>query len=325
MNPYLKFWDLDRPLFTRLESPPALYIPPRLVAPLERLVLACEQETALAVMTGEPGTGKTALARWLCEALPTAVYDVLLLTLVRREHVPGWLMPRLAEHLGVRISGDRDSPIESLGAVAARLEEYLEQNRKLTVIIDAAHMLTGDNVFDELVAFLGLQAVAGGCIAFVLVGGESLSRQIATVPELAPRVAYELRVPCLSPTEAAAYLEHRIQAAGARVSFEPDALDALYAATRGVIAALNAQAEGCLVEAYQRGARTISLPIVLGAATSSLSHSQPPLPPLPSPPGRTISQVESSRPPGQSQETGEQPRSSGAAISLNSLFKRGGV
>jgi MSHA biogenesis protein MshM len=322
LNPYLKFWDLDRPLFTRVEPASALYVPQRLVAPLERLALVCEQDSPLALMTGEPGTGKTALLRWLAERLPTSTYDVLTMTIIRRETAAGWLTPRLAEHLGVAVPTGKESSPSVVRAIAARLDDYVEAGRKLVVMIDAAHLIAGETAFDELAAFVSLQALSGSCLAFVLCGGEALPRQVTTTPEIAVRIAYELRVLRLAPEESAAYLEHRVRAAGARVSFEREALDALHASTRGIITSLNVHAEGCLVEAYQRGTRSITLQVALAAATAPPPPATPHAAPPP-PPGapRGASPVESSRAQSQSHEAGDTTGASGPAITLSSLFK----
>ena len=325
MNAYLKFWDLERPLFTRVEPVTGLYLPARLTAPLERLLLACEQESAFALITGESGTGKSAMARWLCESLPSAIYDSLLMTMVRREQAPGWLIPRMAEHLGVGIPSGREFAADSVRAIAARLDDYVEQGRKLLVVIDSAHLIRGDTAFDELIAFLGLQALSASCLAFVLVGGEGLPLNLASIAELATRVAYELRLTRLSPEEATAYIEHRVRAASARIIFEKDALDTLYGSTRGIIAALNIRAEGCLIEAYQRSARRISQEIVLAAGASPESAPPPPpqslLPPSTENGKASPSRIESLPTTRPVQESTEVIRDGVPGISLNSLFK----
>lgn len=326
MNPYLKFWQIDRPLFTRIEPVPALYLPQRLLAPLERLALTCGQDAALALLTGEVGTGKTTLLRWLSQRLPPVDYDVMTTTILQREPRSNWLFPRLAEHLGVRKASNKDTQDSLIRPVVSRLDEYIEAGRKLVILIDAAHLIDYDVGLDEIAALFSLQSLGGGCVVCVLAGNEQLSQNLQNAPELAARNAYELRLTRLSSDETSAYLECRTRSAGAHIVFEQAAIDLLHASSRGVIASLNIYAEGCLIAAYQAGSHKITE----ATAKAAISFRDTPLPQAeierqdqPPPPPEKI-QPAGPQPSlaSQNQKPDPSDRPPQHSINLTSLFKR---
>lgn len=322
MNPYLKFWDLDRPLFTRVEPVTALYLSDRLLAPLERLALTCGQDATLALLTGEAGTGKTTLLRWLAQRLPPIDYDILMTTIIHRETGNHWLLPRIAEHLGVTDSNTYTPGNSIIRAIADRLDEYLDSGRKIVLMIDAAHLIIGESAFDEIIALINLQAVAGGCISCILCGNEQLNQNLQKVPELTARTAYELQLPRLTPDETNTYLRSRIQTANAKVIFENEAVELLHAASRGLIASLNVHAEGCLIAAYQ----TSSSKITAAIARTAISFRNPvpnrEEPPLAAPPASPSAIMEASTKTAPNQESETSLRSSHQSINLTSLFKK---
>lgn len=263
---FLKYWSTDGPVFARVPDPAALFLSHGLRQKLDRLALACEQRQALVALTGDPGAGKTTVLRWLFKALPTDAHEVLLTTLVRRENGPGWLTPRLAELMGVKVLGlSLDNVIR---ATAARMDELIEEKRSLVVAVDAAHLAQEPAALEEIAAFLNLQAFAGRCLTFVLAGTDALLDTLAATPELSGKLALHAHLAPLTRDETAAYIAHRLAAAGVTAAFEDQAVDFLHLKTRGVMAAIDVAADNCLTEAFQKSLRRIGPDIVKLAAAS---------------------------------------------------------
>ena len=274
MNAYLKYWNTDAPVFARALPVAKLFLPHALTSKLERLKLACEQSQTLIALTGDSGTGKSTALRWLGQNLPTLTHEYLIATLVKREHGPGWLTPRLAELMGVKGAG---LPLDQLlRATAARFDELIAEKRSLVVAIDAAHLLQSAAALEELAAFLNLQAFAGRCLTFVLCGGDPVLDTLAAAPELAGKLALHTHLSPLTRDETAAYIEHRLKVAGVSAAFEDQAIDVIHLRTRGVLAAVDVAADNCLTEAYQKNLRRIGADMAKLAAASLASFGKRP-------------------------------------------------
>lgn len=262
MQKYLAHWYVDAPVFTRPVEPGDLFFSERVKPQLARLEMICGQSQALILVTGEAGSGKTSILKWLAAQLPTETTDVLLTTMVRREMGAGWLAPRLAAYFGVKA----DNAGSLLRAVTEKLDELLQERRKLVMMIDAAHFAATPEAFDELVALANLQALAGSCLTFILAGQEELRNVLADTPELANKLGFHLVVPRLDADETRAYVRHRCKLAGLPVPFQDETYSYLHMKSGGLPALLDWHAENCLIEAYQSAGTSITLDLARNAA-----------------------------------------------------------
>lgn len=290
MQDYLAYWGVDHPIFAGQATPEKMFVSARLKTQLERILLACSQEQPLIVITGEPGSGKSTALKWIFHHLEPAKYDVVLTALVHKERQAGWLAPRLAELFGVNsqdIAGATAG--ELIRQVARHLDEILVENRRLVVVVDAAHFAEAPPAFDEIITLFNLQALAGAksCLTFVLCGGDALLKIIDQTPELAARLAYHAALPRLTRDETAAYLHNRLQAGGISDVFDDGAIDFIHMKARGIFAAINTCADSCLMEAYQQGLRHVRLETAQAATgylgTRELVEARRPAPRSPKP------------------------------------------
>lgn len=323
---YSAHWQVSGGVFLRPVSVDDLYVPDALKGLLERLLLFCRSEQALVVVSGEPGTGKSTLLRWLHQNLSQDTHDVLLTAMVQRETRGGWLTPRLAELLGVPTASLPTQDLgQSIREVASRLDELVAEKRKLIVAVDAAHLASTPEALSEVAALLNLQALAGTCLSFVLVGDPALGVVLEHATDLSAKLAFNLTLPKLSLDETTAYVGHRLRQAGMASPFEPEVLALIHQRSRGIMAGMNAFAENCLVEAFQRGVRGVTLEIARAAAKHLTFESAAPLNQAsPFPP--VEGQAYAPPPPPKKQDRprdGERPESPSepVAIKLTSLFK----
>src|SRR5437868_529250 len=98
---YLQFWGIARPLFLSAPSMQELFLPKSWESGIQRLQVAFMQECAIAIFTGTNGVGKTTLAKWLHRQLPTDNFESILLQLIREQRDSNWLLPKIAQQLGL--------------------------------------------------------------------------------------------------------------------------------------------------------------------------------------------------------------------------------
>lgn len=265
MSDYRTFWQVDRAVFLRPADVDRPFFTDALKAKLERAKQFSMGDRALVVVTGEPGSGKSTVARWFYECIPQDAHDVQLMSLVQRETDSGWLSPRLAELMGIRLPETTDSG-QLLVHIASRLDDLIVEGRRLIVVIDAAHLASTPDALGEIAALLNVQALATPCLSFVLVGDTTLLETLERAVDLKAKVAFAVTLPRLTVEETQAYLAHRAATLGIPSPFELDAVAMIHARSQGVLAAIDAYAENCLVEAFEGGQRQITAEVAARAA-----------------------------------------------------------
>jgi hypothetical protein len=247
--------------------------------------------------------------------------------MIQRERASGWLLPRLAELLGLDATA---APHQRLQAIATRLDDFAAEKRHLVLIIDAAHLSETAAALEDVSALLNLHALGGNGLTIVLAGNETLLDAVAKTPDLASKAAMALKLTCMTREETGAYVLHRIKCAGVQTTFAAEALDAVHVRSRGLPATVNHLCENVLYEAFLRQTTAISAEIVLAAGahlgratpqagqTAPVDESvmplkvaagDPELPPLP----KHTPKPNDTKPPETRQES--------ASIKLTSLFK----
>lgn len=322
---YLSYWKAEQPVFLSVAETGDLYVPSGLRPVLDRLLVFCRQSSGIVLVTGEAGTGKTTLARWLFASIETSTHEVLLTAMVSKEHHAGWLTPRIAQLMGVKIQG---TPEELMRATVARFDELIQERRRLVVMVDAAHLGSSPDAWTEVVALLNLQSHAQQCLSFVLIGEPELRDVVEKTPGLATKLAFVMALPRLSRDETEAYVDHRLKKAGLATPFDPEALDLIHVQSRGVIAQVNNLAENCLVETCQRQGRRITADVARAAqAHVSLGTHEPAMPEIRAAAGDAAIPRPSSRknelppPPVKTVEAKPEARADSSSIKLSSLFK----
>lgn len=202
---------------------------------LRRLVRVFEwlaAEPGLAVLTGEPGVGKTCALRHLCAQLPRPAHRVLYLadTAVH----PTTLYRMLAAELGLR-PGLRSTLLVDIKHVAIELVD--ERGVQPVLLVDDAHLLH-DDVLREIAVLLNFDLDGRDLLTVWLVGHPLLERrlQMHAHAALAQRVVHYVRLaPKTDRAVFDAMIAHAMSAAGALTPLLSDAAAALlFRASRGV-------------------------------------------------------------------------------------------
>src|SRR6476620_10467320 len=119
-----------------------------------RLLLTLQKAASLFVVTAAPGHGKSTFGRWLYHNIDQERHDVAFFSLLQTEQTSGWLLPKLAQYLGM------DAATSSNRSVLARLQESRLHSKILTVIIDDAHKIKEPEALDEILSLIQIQSIA---------------------------------------------------------------------------------------------------------------------------------------------------------------------
>jgi general secretion pathway protein A len=248
--------------FTREISPARMWRHPGLddlVRDLEATVSARDSAAVIA----PSGAGKTALIRRLVDALPVARYrvaDVKVTAVGNRD-----LYRSLARALGIEPSGTWPALLDSLQAHAKALAST--EARRTVLIIDEAQDMR-PAVLATLRMLTNYQLDSELLISLVLVGDSGLETLLhrPDMEALRSRLACVIRLRLLSRPETRAYVDHRLDIAGARTQILDDsAVEAVYDFTRGNIRAIDHICRTALDLASRQALATVDAGVVTAA------------------------------------------------------------
>jgi type II secretory pathway predicted ATPase ExeA len=233
---------------------------------LERLLQALRHGEGMALLTGEPGTGKTLLLHCLLERLGPDTTTAFLTNshLADRADLLQAILYDLSQRYRARTEQE----------LRLRLTEYLlsgfAAGRRTVLIVDEAQHLTPD-LLEELRLLGNLEAGLGKALQVILAAQPSILQTLRR-PELgalSQRLVVRTRVAPLALDEAADYLLHHVRAAGARPEavFSEEALEVLARGTQGVPRLLNQAAHQALQLAESTDAELVDAEVALEALT----------------------------------------------------------
>ncbi|VTR98949.1 ExeA family protein [Tuwongella immobilis] len=229
---------------------------------LTSLTEAIQDDEGMALLIGQPGTGKTLVGLQLLSRLEGVARGVILthgnLT-TPRDLFQSVLFDLALPYQGLTEQECRLSLMENC------LEHFRTGGRTL-LICDEAHLLP-TTLLEELRMLTNLSGRAGKAIQVVLIGQPQLLETLRA-PELVAcdqRIAARAMLDALDPQESADYLLHQVRAAGGRPErvFDPEALTLLAQQSWGFPRLLNQLGYACLKLAIECETRCVDAEVVL--------------------------------------------------------------
>jgi general secretion pathway protein A len=234
---------------------------------LLQLVSRIEARQGFLVLTGEAGTGKTIVLRYLLDWLrrynyPTAyVFHPLLRS--------ADLLELILEDFGVPCHSNTKKDL------LVALKNWLIDRRRVgdcpVILIDEAQALK-NKTLRQLAALVRLQVDGSRLVQLVLAGQPSLEEKLndTQLEQLQLRVMYNCKLPALSMAETAGYIGSRLTVAGARVTdtamFPEDSVEEIFGYSRGIPRVINLLCEHAFLAAYADRRKAISPNDVLRVA-----------------------------------------------------------
>jgi general secretion pathway protein A len=256
---YESHWGLNaRPFDHRADG--AFYYPAEgHQAALVKLRYALEHGCG-AALAGAAGAGKTLLLDWLERQLADRGYVFVRVTYPRLS--PGELLAYLADELAEQaVASHADiQPLDRcLRRVEAALKRLTSQQKRVVIAVDEAHSIDNPETLEALRLLLSLEGADRRSPALVLVGQTQLLATLSRMPALEERLASKCLVPAFSVEETAAYIAHRLQAAG-RTSelFDASAAEVVHALTHGTPRRINRLCDLALMVGYAEERQTIT-------------------------------------------------------------------
>jgi type II secretory pathway predicted ATPase ExeA len=211
----------------------------------------CIAESALGVITGDVGAGKSVAVRAAVNGLDRTSY-----TVVYMANPSGGchgLYVSITTALGAT---PRFHKAEAIAQVADLLAaEQSERHRKVEFLIDEAHLLSPDQL-EELRLLSNADMDSASPFAGLLIGQPTLSTRLrqGVFAALDQRISVRYELPGMDLAESVAYLRHHIELAGRTDQvFADDAAARMHRYANGIPRALNNAARSALTAAAADG------------------------------------------------------------------------
>jgi len=248
--PWLAHFGFTRTPFSKTLAPAELFSRQPHQEAVAR-ILHCIAESAVGVVTGEVGAGKTVAARAARAALDPSRHALI--------YIPNpaigtrGLYVTVVRALGAE---PRFFKAEVMAQAQGLLEaEEAERHRRVIIVVDEAHLLSPAQL-EELRLLTNSDMDSRSPFALILLGQPTLARQLrlGVFAALDQRIATRFHIPPMDLGDSTAYLRHHLALAGRSDQlFADDAVVRLHRQSSGIPRALNNGATAALIAAAADG------------------------------------------------------------------------
>jgi len=236
----------------RLSADPAfLYPSAQHAAALEQFDAALRHPDGIVLLTGDTGTGKTTVVERFLTGLPPAC---AVARLNQTQVTASGFLQGLLVQFG--LTPFDTSRAEMLAAIGAFLADQQAAGHQALLVVDEAQNL-GAEVLEEIGELARLRGADDRQpLCIVLAGQTPLAALLDTPPlaAVAAEVHVRLQLAALPAADVAAYVQHRLDVAGAggRIMFDEPALELVVRYTGGMPRLINTLCDTALTNAYER-------------------------------------------------------------------------
>lgn len=208
----------------------------------------CIAESALGVITGEVGAGKTVATRAAISSLDLSRHTIIYIG--NPAIGARGIYTTIISTLGGTPRFHKAALIPQAQSMLAA--ENDERGKHVILVLDEAHLLDTDQL-EELRLLTNADMDSRSPFACLLVGQPTLRRRmkLGTFAALDQRIALRYAMPGMTREETGDYIAHHLTIAGRRDTlFSDDAIDLIHQVARGLPRAVNNLAIQSLVAAY---------------------------------------------------------------------------
>lgn len=265
---YAAYFGLTEPPFSISPDPRYLYTSSRHQEAMAHLMYGVREGGGFVQLTGEVGTGKTTLCRWLLEQVPDDLDVALILNPRCDEHE---LLAAICDELRIRYPA-KATPKKLLDLLNKRLLDSYAKGRRTMLIIDEAQLLS-KSVLEQVRLLTNLETVKQKLLQIILIGQPELNTTLARpdLQQLAQRVTARYHLGPLSAAETDEYIRFRLAIAGGKQTlFANAAARLVHRYAGGVPRLINVICDRALLGAYSAGDSVVGAATVRKAAREVL-------------------------------------------------------
>jgi MSHA biogenesis protein MshM len=245
---YLKHFGLKGKPFLVSPETESFFLGGSRKAIFESISYVVQNEEGIFKITGEVGSGKTTVCRYLLKTLSPKKYKIIYIadpSLTREQ-----MMFALSD--GLDIEATRNSPETLVLNLQKRLAHLHKTGRRVLLLIDEAHAMP-EETLDQIRLISQIEASGSKLMRVALFGPEELDHNLA-LPELRAvrdRITQSFRLKRLTVEDIAAYLKFKLESVGydGPLVFSQNATRIIARLTNGIPRRINIVADKALLSA----------------------------------------------------------------------------
>lgn len=221
-------------------------------------------------LTGEVGTGKTTVSRYLLQHLPNNVDVALLLNPRINEQE---MLESICDELNIRYPRGPGATLKNLINI---LNYYLlashSKGRHTVLIVDEAQNLSRE-VLEQIRLLTNLETNTDKLLQIILIGQPELVHMLNRhdLRQLSQRIVGRYKLKPLNLKETREYIAYRLQQAGCDLPlFTRNATQRIHKLSQGIPRVINVLCDNALMGAYSENLNQVSVGIVNRAASEVL-------------------------------------------------------
>ncbi|HKY29520.1 MAG TPA: AAA family ATPase [Pyrinomonadaceae bacterium] len=257
---YTEFYGLKELPFALTPDPRFIYFTPSHTEVMANLHYGIESGKGLVVVTGEVGTGKTTILRWMMHRLDRTV-------LVAYIFNPRLSVSEFYQHVATLLDIQKwETKSDLLLTLGRSLEARHSRGLRTVLIVDEAQGLSS-HVLEEIRLLSNFESDTAKQLQIVLTGQPEL-REVLNNPDLRQlkqRIALRCVIkPLPNVEETDRYIASRLLVAGAERTdiFSPSAIDYIFRCSEGIPRNINNLCDNAMLAGYASGETTISRGII---------------------------------------------------------------
>jgi len=257
---YESYFNLSIKPFDLHPDPRFIYLSSSHKKAMAYLDYGIRERSGFILLTGEVGSGKTTLIRDLLDKH----YENVVLSMIFNTRVTSeQLLAMINEDFGLAVHGkDKVTLIRDLNGFL--IDQFAAGNQPI-LIIDEAQNLSAE-LLEEVRMLSNLEASNSKLLQIILVGQPELRSLLASpeLRQLRQRISINCHLKALTREELSNYIDRRLEVAGnpRAVSFQPEALDALFRYSRGIPRLINIICDFLMFLAFAEESKSLSAAMV---------------------------------------------------------------
>ncbi len=262
---YLSHWKLKDLPFENTPDSRFFYSSEKHQEALSRLQYLVREKKACGVLSGVYGCGKTLVLHALKKTTEPEGYKFSVVTNPRLDDL-GMLRLILRGFTQHEVPANK---ADVLMGLQQYIENVAQDGKHSVIVVDEAHAIIHDDVFEELRLLMNLQTETRSLATLLLIGQPELRPRVEANKQLNQRVNLRFHLDAFTPEDTSSYVGHRLRIAGAQGElFAPEALRHLHKHSGGIPRWINQYAHMSLLTGFSKGASRIGPDIVEEAVAS---------------------------------------------------------
>lgn len=267
---YQDFFGLKNAPFSIVPDHRVVYMSESHREAVAHLLYSLRKSGGFIQLTGEVGTGKTTVSRYLLQHLPENVDVALLLNPRINEQE---MLETICDELKIRYPRGPGATLKNLIGI---LNYYLlgshSKGRHTVLIIDEAQNLSRE-VLEQVRLLTNLETSTDKLLQIILIGQPELVHMLNRhdLRQLSQRIVGRYQLKPLNLKETREYIDYRLKQAGCeRPLFTRNATQRIHKLSEGIPRVINVLCDNALMGAYSEDQEKVSVGIVMRAASEVL-------------------------------------------------------